>query len=68
MKVYDPSGLSEVEEKQQFQTIVKKDLQDLERIVTQEKDSQRERERVREKQQIDKEVWHHRRLTLFKYK
>ena len=48
MKVYDPSGLSEVEEKQQFQTIVKKDLQDLERIVTQEKDSQRERERERE--------------------
>ena len=49
MKVYDPSGLSEVEEKQQFQTIVKKDLQDLERIVTQEKDSQRERERERER-------------------
>ena len=48
MKVYDPSGLSEVEEKQQFQTIVKKDLQDLERIVTQEKDSQRERESERE--------------------
>ena len=31
MKVHVPSGLSKVEEKQQFQIIVKKDLQDPER-------------------------------------
>ena len=31
MKVHAPSGMSKVEEKQQFQIIVKKDLQDPER-------------------------------------
>ena len=31
MKVYAPSGLSKVEEKHQFQRIIKKDLKDPER-------------------------------------
>ena len=49
MKVHALSGLSKVEEKQQFQIIVKKALQDLkswnERIVAQEEDSQREKKK-----------------------
>ena len=72
MKVHAPSGLSsKVEEKQQFQIIVKKDLQDPE--SRQEKDScirrrLLEREMKKNQLQIDKKVWHHRRLILFKYK
>ena len=49
MKVHPPSGLSKIEEKQQFQIIINKDLQDPddnERVVAQKEHSEREEKSI----------------------
>ena len=49
MNVHAPSGLSKVEEKQQFQTIINKDLQDPddnERVIAQKEHSEREEKSI----------------------